>query len=90
MIFDIYYKTLLDRRAPSTVFLESDYEHVGNIHARDRKELTTKLRSMKEDESPLERTRPLESGDVIIDEMNQGWILTPSSLWAQVEIVPES
>lgn len=88
MIFDVYYRTEPDHRAPSEVFLESDYEHVGDIEARDRKELTGKLQMLNEDDSPLERTRPLESGDVVVDESDQGWIMTPSTLWAQVEIIP--
>ena len=90
MMFQVYYRTDRDHRAPSTVFLESEYEHAGELEARDRKELTSKLQTFKGDESPLEQSRALESGDVIVDETDQGWILTPSTIWAQVEIIPES
>ena len=88
MVFDVYYRTERDRRAPGEVFLESDYEHAGDIEARDKKELTGKLQMLTEEDSPLENTRPLESGDVVVDETHQGWIMTPSTLWAQVEIIP--
>jgi hypothetical protein len=87
MMFQVYNRFDNDNRAPSAVILESEYEYVGDLEARDRKELTSKLRTMSDEESSLERTRPLRSGDVIVDEAGQGWILTPSTLWAQVEII---
>lgn len=88
MIFQIYHRTEQDGRAPSAVILELEYEYVGDLAAHDRKELTLKLQVLSDEESSLEHTRPFELGDVIVDEIGQGWIMTPNTLWAQVEIVP--
>jgi len=85
MKFSVLYRTAEDRRAPEFPNLE-DYEDAGIVEASSRAGLVSLLSQTVEisEISEIERKRALRSGDIVKDEQDQAFIMTPSGHLATV------
>jgi len=95
MIFDIYYRNEFDGIAPDAAFLELDYSRAGSLDGHTPKEIHNDVESAVSDPSQaegldLEGLRSLRAGDVLVSSQGQGWVLTPSLIWATCLIVSGS
>lgn len=89
MRFLIYYKSYPDGRAPEKPDPD-DYQEAGAIEADSRSMALVELATATDDLPEVTvYPRPLQTGDILIDEQGKACILTPSSLWAQVQFVPD-
>ena len=89
MRFLVYYKSYPDGRAPERPDPD-EYQEAGVIEAPSRGMAVVEL-ATAQDELPeiVVHPRPLQTGDILIDEQGKACILTPSLLWAQVQFTPE-
>lgn len=85
MKFSVLYRTAEDRRAPEFPNLE-DYEDAGTVEASSRAGLISLL-SQAVEISEIEKKRALRPGDVVKDEQDQAFIMTPSGHLATVTLV---
>jgi hypothetical protein len=87
MKFYVLYRIQEDNRAPEFPRLE-DYEDAGIVEADTR---TAAMAAMgrPEDIPELERKRPLRTGDILKDQMNRAFIVTPNGQLALATLVEE-
>lgn len=90
MRFSIYYKSYPDGRAPERPDPD-DYQEAGIVEADTRSMVVIEL-NQATDELPemIAHPRPLQSGDILVDETGKAVILTPSLVWARVEFQPDT
>jgi len=84
--YQIWFRTVGDDRAPEVVDLV-DYKWVGEFEASSPKALMRKIRGLDAKDSGMLEHRPPKTGDVLIDYNENALILTPSGIWAQVEVI---
>lgn len=87
MKFYVLYRIQEDNRAPEFPRLE-DYEDAGIVEADTRVAAMSALGGP--DELPeFDRKRPLRTGDILKDQMNRAFIVTPNGQLALATLVDE-
>jgi hypothetical protein len=87
MKFTVLYRIQEDSRAPEFPRL-SDYEDAGTVEVTTRGEVLQAFGGSA-DLPEAENVRPLRTGDVIKDELNRAFIITPRGQMALVTLVSE-
>ena len=90
MRFLVYYKAYPEGRAPEKPDPD-DYQEAGAIETSSRAMAVVELATAQEELPEIVvATRPLQTGDILIDERGKACILTPSLVWAQVQFSAET
>lgn len=88
-IYQVWFQTGIQSRAPSDVFLDEDYSWAGEMEASSPKDLVRRLAEVDPKESELLDHKMPSTGDVLLEDNGTGWILTPLGVWAVVNIFRE-
>jgi len=76
-----------NNKAPEYVFVDKDYTFAGELDASSPKEVVKYIAYTNPKDSELLDHKTLRTGDVLEDEVGNGFILTPFGVWATVKIL---
>lgn len=82
--YELWYRRLYDGRAPSTVFVDVDYDWAGDVQADSVKDVALRVALMSSDSSNLEGHRAIRVGDAVKNPKGEYYILTPTGVWSRV------